>query len=121
MGHGAEQVRPHFDFFVFHPEAVLLLAVSGEGAGDQRDHQEGENGQRIPGYGEVERHVGVCKHIVDTDDAQDRGDQAEEVTVGEAGDQQDSQHIDRRGEPVCGIGHFVEQITDAGGAEKDGG
>ncbi|SCI60901.1 Uncharacterised protein [uncultured Blautia sp.] len=116
MGDGAEQIRPHLHLFVFHPEAVLLLGLGGQGAGDQRDHQKGEHCQRIAGNGEVKRHIGICKHIVDADDTQHRRNQPEEISAGEAGDQEHSQHIDRRGKAVDGVRRLVQKGAGPRGA-----
>ena len=119
MGDGAEQVRPHLYLFILQPEPILLLGLCRQSAGHQRDHQKGEDRQRIARDGKVESHIGICKHIIDADNAQDRGDQAKQVAVGKTGDQQHGQHIDRRGEAVRGVGHLMQQHTDACGAEKD--
>ena len=116
VGDGAEQIRPHLHLFVFHPEAVLLLGLGGQGAGDQRDHQKGEHCQRIAGNGEVKRHIGICKHIVDADDTQHRRNQPEEISAGEAGDQEHGQHIDRRGKAVDGVRRLVQKGAGPRGA-----
>lgn len=70
VGDGAQQVGPHFLFFVFHPQLLLLLCLGGQGAGDDGDAQKGQKAQGIAGEGEVQGQIRVSKHVVDADDAQ---------------------------------------------------
>ena len=121
MGDGAEQVGPHLLFFVLCPQAFPLLGLGGEGAGHNGDDQKGQKGQGVAGECEIHRPVRVCKDKIDTDHAQQRGDQAKQVPGGQAGDQQHRQNKDGRGEAVTAA-RQPQQIAQAKGTgENDGG
>lgn len=72
VGHGAEQVSPHFDLFVFHPQPVQLAGLGGQSGGDDRNTEKGQEGQGVAGDGQVEGPIGKGEEKVDGDDAQHR-------------------------------------------------
>ena len=121
MGDGAKQVGPHFFLFVFHAQAFLLLGLGGQGAGDDGDHQKGQKTQRIAGQGEIKGQIGICKNVVDADDAQHGGDEAEEITGGQPGDQQHRKDKDRGGKAVAAVGQAEQRAALHRAEKNDGG
>lgn len=75
MGDGAEEIGPHFFLFRFHQKPFplgkhlnLALRIGGGCAGDKRNSQHAQEGDRITGQREIKRHIWVGKKKVYTDD-----------------------------------------------------
>ena len=109
----AQQVRTHLFLFAFNAQTLLLLDLGGHRAGDEGNAQHGQKGERIAGDREVELPVRVGKNIVDPDDAEQRGKDAEQIAGRKAGDQQHGEHEYRKRKAVAALRHAQD------GAQSD--
>ena len=75
----AQQIGAHFLFFAFRSNPLLLLELGGHRTGDERNAQHGQERQRIAGQRKVERPIWISKNIVDADDAEQCGQNAENI------------------------------------------
>ena len=70
----------------------LLLHLAGHGGGGQGYGQQGDEGEGITRYGEIEGHVGVDEHVIHQKHAGHRGQDAVQIAAGKPGRHQHGQH-----------------------------
>ena len=118
VGDGAQEIAAHFFLFGFGAELFLLLDLGGQRTDHDGDGQHDEERQGVAGDGEVQLHVGVGKDPVDAEDAEERGQQAEQVAVGKARDEDDRALKDQSDEDVGRVDHPQQRAEDGRQAEK---
>ena len=105
VGDRAEQVCTHFFLFAFHTKTVLLLDLGCHRAGDERDAQHGQKGERVAGKRKIKFPVRIGENVVDANHAQQGCERTEQITVGEPGDQQYGKHEYRKSKTIAAVRH----------------
>ena len=114
MRNGAQQIRSQLFFFIFCPEALLLMDLCGERAGDNGNNQKGDKGNRIARNRKVNVPIRICKNKIDANHAGDGSDYAKEVASCQVRDQKNRKDIDGGGESITAISHLQSNTRKRG-------